>query len=1600
MGFGKTRGCRPACGTWLKLLIFSAIVLLIFDGIEFLGQMFGFTPYYYLELFSVDRNLPAPGGNPGWVVVYWSITVFLLWILFMGVYRISGREQRRRSRDWFIDNLSPAWLVIYYRSRTSIRRTSQFVSSRLGGRAFYFVLLIASAILFVALQVIQEYLLTVQSYSLNLTLNVTNTTPSLDFFSVSHTGLNSTSSLSYLTNNVSQTYLSYNSSFPATPFPWINWGVILSFDELGKILGIFILLVLVIIVWRSRSTLIIEDFEDDTGNSDTGTGTTTTNSPGSGTKSPDPGTTGFASGDTRTSAASGIASLLLVEFNKINQLYCDVNEQRAIHSSVGDRRQVAAVLKVDDPGDLLNSAMSADSNISIGPIQIPVSAVSSVFNRIAGGPRIRGRLQKSKDGLLLVVSMSGTAQPYGWKVFVPDTEDPPDQGYWDSTDPHLTHSSVLQKKIEELACRIFTDIPATGSFKWKATHHFNRGLRKYRECLITSKDQVANLSEAEKEFMQALTLDNTFTAAWYNLGVVYLESGKTHAAEKAFLKAIEQDPNQAGIHHALALTRYNRYCTGRPISAEDGAAPDKSALKNGSEREKKFCTIETDILGPCWQAKFLDPEDAENLNLMALTFLELYKLNQKSESKLFRSLECGSAVCLEAAVRYQTRAMACAWRQFIRLNPYDNQTDYYAKRRWRETYSSLCQYLGQLGWIYLYREVNETRTPYRMWNRVSEKSRHLVRSAISLHEQSYGTSCCPELHWMSGVINLCRPGEGRCCLAYHDFRRAIGSGPAVMKYHASLALASRLQLSLASTDTPQVNPSYGFEKILPYALTAFEEKDEHRGDPWKEIGEMCSLLRELPSGTTNPGGGDQKEIILEIQKSFKGISNKSPKSSIPSDVVTCIDNSLTALCNNNGNPPGNRGEDILRLYGSFRKIEHTCADLGKDHTRNDMECCDQAAEWKNIFENCYRLLEPASDFTCEVKDFTKRLSDLECITETLYRTHQYLDVFNPFLPIKESEQSLVVDESLNDPVRKKIEENILFIGNKIWTDTELIRSDIRILQWIDGHKHVLEGRFEYLKASYDPWIVLTDLQSGANYATSMKSFSCACKKFSQFPEECVNMNLPARIARIEAALDDHDYYKAYFFNSFAHWQNPFSGYQNTAAALIYYTFDDYIRAQRYWKKSVLVGYGTKNFRKDTLSQYLKYSALSIMQSMRDSSDVNVQKKTLKNADNQLKDALRLLHDVYEKNASPDDPPSLGFNEKTAGYPETLEHRKNLATEYLNSIFALRYYIGWINYQRGLIEKDPGFFSVALSHFGAINKFYKPWNSDTDVPCNQLYEEYVITLFWIGKTYYQMKKYDEADKCFVKLITLKALTSPPCRARFFGFGFNVRYHPYSLIIRSHIMHLRILAERNVTISSSWESCIPRISCEINTEIEEFKNFISGKIKDTAIQEETDKEINAIRAEFCKVRGICALAAAAQQPADSECPYLDCQGAFTSLDRAKIFLCEAIELLPDPESYVLLLKTIRSMIPTDGDTSDSSKSEKDDLIRSAEGYCEALKNIGTSGVDTEDLESLGKFCKLYNIPVTFGEVKSETPKPSSFVCCVIPCPADPDRDGDGR
>jgi len=850
----------------------------------------------------------------------WLFSAIVIIVFILIIWSISNRKEPRIIRELFWEKCPPIWMIRILKFWGFWHNCYQFIKYHFWFRWKYRTLFVFSAVILIGLQAVVHY----------FNKPITNL---LELFPLE---------------------------------------TIFSFDELFKIIGIYLLLLITYSLLKFRSVLVIDEFDDDTGISE-------------------------------ASEGKGIVSILLVEMNRINQLYTDVNEQRPIASSVGEARQISAVLKVDDPGEMLSNAVKSVSTIALGTASFQVGSFGSIFNWIARGPRIRGSIRRGEHGIILLATMTGPNISYGWKVtstINPDLVNtvPLDNGDENETPSNPERSSEKQPKpvncasdkkqrcidemVKELACRIFTDVPSTGTFKWDALYHFNEGLRKYRECLRTPKDQTANFKEAEIHFQKALTHDTKFTTAWYNLGIIYSELGQKKAAETAFLKVIEQDANQPGAYYALALTRFCRYWW----RLSNQAIKDRSEMNNLNSTVlsncEQVCALHRNLERPLERFKyrligwvFPDylPLQAKNYNLMGLTYQKLLE----QDSQCYNS--CSN---LNKSIIYHKWAVIAAWKNYSRINRYGIGSDYNTRRKWEESCRLLATCISDLGWIHL-RIYHHLGKNQRLKCGVTQNvaltiAGPLFNAAIGLNTLINSDCTCAEVHWRRGIHDLCKaiPGTDKTKnekiyqRAYDDLKTALRIHPQTLKYHITLTVASDLY-----SGVDRHRPFYCMKNALPFAIQSYKDEKERKDHQWNSLDRVWELLGCIPTSNANANNSCYTYKCYFTLKSFV-------KEFYELDRM--LDFYPTSF--ESGNYIDVDGSDEIKNKKEIiKKIDQKFADLKtisgstEPYTQPDSIQCPSIREWINGYWhfaqgrlNYYQAVEKKLGYSPEiVKEFSK-----------------------------------------------------------------------------------------------------------------------------------------------------------------------------------------------------------------------------------------------------------------------------------------------------------------------------------------------------------------------------------------------------------------------------------------------------------------------------------------------------------------------------------------------------------------------------------------------------------------------------------------------------
>jgi tetratricopeptide (TPR) repeat protein len=475
-------------------------------------------------------------------------------------------------------------------------------------------------------------------------------------------------------------------------------------------------------------------------------------------------------------AANGASMMLLVKLGQLHDLYQAVDEQRAISTAAQDQSiplehytAIDAAINVDTVGAFLKDAISTQSTLNVGPLQIPIGTLLSLIGRVAQGPRIIGSFQKDrnqagKNLLILTAQAMRNGKSFTWRV---ERELSSEQ----------LLSTDLTDMISEFGCRIFTDMTLSSTVRWRAAVRFTEGLRAYRECLRTPKDRIGNLQLAEEKFIETLAEDTQYTLAHYNLGVVLTELQRKEAATAAFERAIGEDPRSSQAYYALALSCY----------------------QNGQfYRASQLCKrVIVDLKA--------DPGSiarAYQLKAMALAEQEYSQDSNKTSEDAIKN-------CMKA-IKYAHKALRRA-----EITQQDDAPGFNDRVLKAETLLSVC--IGSLAKIYLPRLLSSNVPLSSLVSSASggqklphlHEAKKLLNAALQLHSSD---TCYHALyHWELSRI-LC--AEGKCKEAAHHSRIAVRAAPDRIEYLADLIFNQAHALATSTKDDPSKILDLGYEEFL------------------------------------------------------------------------------------------------------------------------------------------------------------------------------------------------------------------------------------------------------------------------------------------------------------------------------------------------------------------------------------------------------------------------------------------------------------------------------------------------------------------------------------------------------------------------------------------------------------------------------------------------------------------------------------------------------------------------------------------------------------------------------------------------------------------
>jgi hypothetical protein len=282
---------------------------------------------------------------------------------------------------------------------------------------------------------------------------------------------------------------------------WNRWGALLAYAAL-------------LLAWfaaKAKTRVVIETFEDHT------TSSAAAEEPRSG-----------AAVDSRDSAAatgdrsdphpldvSGIAGLLATKLAEMRNVY------QLLEEPLGRPRPgpVEGAVQLEDIGDVLRSAFTTQSHVSVGPITLPFGGVMALLSRLMQAPRLRGAIHGSNSHLTLTAHLTMRGHDYVWSVSTPPLE-------------VQTALDARQQMVAELAYRVFTDLSLRGAAEWPATRYWLDALTERQACQRSPRDRRYHLEIAESHLRNALAEDERFYLAAYNLGIVYRDLAKEDEKRK------------------------------------------------------------------------------------------------------------------------------------------------------------------------------------------------------------------------------------------------------------------------------------------------------------------------------------------------------------------------------------------------------------------------------------------------------------------------------------------------------------------------------------------------------------------------------------------------------------------------------------------------------------------------------------------------------------------------------------------------------------------------------------------------------------------------------------------------------------------------------------------------------------------------------------------------------------------------------------------------------------------------------------------------------------------------------------------------------------
>ena len=161
---------------------------------------------------------------------------------------------------------------------------------------------------------------------------------------------------------------------PSSPFSQISSLLISTFwYDWYKILLLWFIIESILFAWNSSRKLVIEEAIESSN---------TLNSDANAKKKPDKYNSpedSEANDENISYPIKGLANLLMLYFDRINEPYHIVNEKNIIQSECGVGRPIKAEMKTEDIEGNLQTTLGTSGDLALGPVKIPTSSIAALI---------------------------------------------------------------------------------------------------------------------------------------------------------------------------------------------------------------------------------------------------------------------------------------------------------------------------------------------------------------------------------------------------------------------------------------------------------------------------------------------------------------------------------------------------------------------------------------------------------------------------------------------------------------------------------------------------------------------------------------------------------------------------------------------------------------------------------------------------------------------------------------------------------------------------------------------------------------------------------------------------------------------------------------------------------------------------------------------------------------------------------------------------------------------------------------------------------------------------------------------------------------------